>query len=347
MEAIKTMRRWGIFAFVTVLLCIPTIMGIVNRHFRDGKFSPAISLGRILYPPDDTSAIAIDGDRVWAGGKTGVVGLDRLSGKVTLELSCNHPLSYVTALLVDNSRALWVGHEGGLTKFDGKSCHIYGTQDGLPDIRVNALFQDREGRLWVGTWGGAACLEGNRWRTLKAADGLADDMVRVIYQDQFGAMWFGSYVAPRGGISICESGRCRIFSTASGLPHNNVTALIGAADGSVWAGVGLMNRGGAVQFEKSHAGWAIKRVLKASDGLAGEKVRSLFEDRDGVFWFGSESDGLARLDSGHWQVFSERDGLSNREIKTIKQDVDGNLWMGTRHGITLISAKTLQELRVH
>jgi ligand-binding sensor domain-containing protein len=347
MEAMGIMRRWGVFAFVALLLAIPTIMGIVNRHFSKGRFSPTFPLGRILRPPDDTSAIAIDGDRVWAGGKNGIVGLDRLSGKVTLELSCHSDISYVTAILVDSSGTLWVGHENGLTKFDGKGCYTYGLRDGLPDRRVNALFQDRDGRLWVGTWGGAALLEGNRWRVLKAADGLADDMVRVICQDRFGAMWFGSYVAPRGGISICEDGSCRIFSTASGLPHNNITALLGAADGSVWAGTGLLNRGGAVQFERSNTGWAIKRVLKASDGLAGEKVRSLFEDRDGVFWFGSESDGLARLDSGHWQTFSERDGLSSREIKVIKQDVDGNLWLGTRYGITLISAKTLQELRAH
>jgi len=332
-------------ALAVLALAIPAIRGIIGKHFSYGKFSPSHPIGRIIRPPDDTNALAIDGDRVWAGGKDGVLGLDRLSGKVVIEISCDPPLTYVTALLAGGANSLWIGHQNGLTHFNGTACRTYAKEDGLPDVRVNALYQDRENKLWVGTWGGAAVREGTRWRVFSAADGLAHDMVRVILQDRYGSMWFGSYVAPRGGISVCQAGSCRIFSTANGLPHNNVTALIGAQDGTVWAGLGLMDRGGAVQFSRSSAGWAVAKVLSKRDGLAGEKVRSMFEDRDGVFWFGSESDGLARREAGGWQTFSEKDGLSSPEIKAIQQDVDGNLWLGTHHGITMIPRQTLQELR--
>jgi ligand-binding sensor domain-containing protein len=341
----KQFRRWGILALTLVALTFSAIRGMRAKHFSNSGFmGKSISLGRVIRPPDDIDAMAIQGNLIWAGGKEGVFGLDRLSGKVMTELACDSPLSYVTALLVDQAGSLWIGHENGLSHYDGRNCRTYREQDGLPDNRITGLYQDRQGRLWVGTWKGAAVREGLKWRVLTAADGLADDMVRVIYEDRYGGMWFGSYVAPRGGLSICEGIQCRHFSTANGLPHNNITAIVEDRDGTVWAGMGLLNRGGAVQFARAETGWTIKKVLTSSDGLAGEKVRSIFQDRDGVLWFGSENAGLARLDSGRWRTFSESDGLSNPEIKAMVQDIDGNLWLGTRHGITLVSEKTLREL---
>ncbi len=287
----------------------------------------------IIRPPNDVEALVIQDGWLWAGGKDGVVAIDRRSGAVVKTLACDPPLTYVQALLLDPNKTLWIGSATGLNRYDGKNCQA--ASEGLPDSRVNALYQDRAGRLWVGTWGGAAVREANTWRVMTAArDGLASDMVNVIFEDRDGALWFGSYVAPAGGVSVCKAGSCRVFSTANGLPHNNVTALIQAQDGTVWAGTGLLDRGGAAQFELAASGWRIRRVLTRTDGLAGEKVRSIFQERSGILWFGSEYDGLARLSGQDWQVFKE--GLSDPEIKAILQDADGDLWLGTRDGITHI-----------
>jgi ligand-binding sensor domain-containing protein len=61
-------------------------------------------------------------------------------------------------------------------------------------------------------------------------------------------------------------------------------------------------------------------------------------------WFGSEYNGLARLEAGHWQVLTEKDGLSNPEIKCMVQDDSGNLWIGTRDGITRLNTTALDKL---
>lgn len=299
---------------------------------------------QIIRPPHVVFALAAQGDIIWAGGKDGVYGLDRQSGAIVTKLECDLPLEYVQAVLVDRSGMLWVGHFGGLTGYDGTTCRTYTQEDGLPDNRVNALLQDRDGRLWVGTWGGAAVREGGGWRVLTSADGLADDMVNVMLQDHEGGMWFGSYVAPRGGISYFKDGKWQLFSTANGLPHNNITTLLEDHSGEVWAGTGLLDRGGAVQFGPIDTGWVIQQVLTRRDGLAGDKVRSIFQDRDGVIWFGSEYDGLARLDAGQWSVLTEKDGLSHPEVMSMLQDVEGNLWIGTRDGVTRVSASALKAL---
>jgi ligand-binding sensor domain-containing protein len=80
--------------------------------------------------------------------------------------------------------------------------------------------------------------------------------------------------------------------------------------------------------------------------LAGERVRSIFQDRDGVMWFGSEYDGLARYDGRHWTVFTKADGLAASEIKTMLEDVDGNLWLGTSDGVIRLSTEALAAMRI-
>ncbi len=300
---------------------------------------------QVIRPPNELDALALQGESIWAGGKDGVFSIDRASGKVVQNLTCDIPLTYVKALLVDRQGVLWIGHIHGLSRFDGNTCRTISTSAGLPDERVNALFEDRGGRIWVGTWGGAVVQAGKGWQLMNQASGLAEDMVNAILQDEGGGMWFGSYVAPRGGISFCQDGRCHIFSTQNGMPHNNVTSIIQSRDGDVWAGVGLLDRGGAVRFHRADSGWQIAQVLTKADGLAGEKVRSIFQDRSGAIWFGSEYDGLARWMDGQWSTFTEQDGLSNPEIKAILQDPAGGLWLATRDGLTHITSEALNSIR--
>ncbi|MBN2147565.1 MAG: hypothetical protein JW726_09255 [Anaerolineales bacterium] len=297
---------------------------------------------RVIRPPHEVSALAIQGEVLWAGGRDGVVAIDREMATVISTLECDVPLTYVQDLLVDNENVLWIGHPEGLSRYDGEECETLQEDDGLPDRRVNTLYQDSSQHLWIGTWGGAVQVGDQGWQVYTTADGLADNMVNVILEDSQGDLWFGSYVAPRGGISICrggevEPGACSTFSTSNGLPHNNITDIIEDRQGNVWAGMGLLDRGGAVRFNRSEEGWVIAQTLTQADGLAGKKVRSIFEDQDGVLWFGSEYDGVARLVNDAWEVFTTEDGLSSMEIKVMLQDAEGNLWMGTLDGITRIA----------
>ena len=300
---------------------------------------------QIIRPPYDVHAMTELGDIIWAGGKDGLFRIDRRSGELIEEVVHDPPFAYVRALLADGeNHSLWVGHQTGLSYYKDGLWTTYNQEDGLPDNRVNALMIDDDGNLWVGTWGGVAIQNGDGWHTLTQADGLLDNMVNVMLQDQQGGIWFGSYVAPRGGISYWKDGDWQYFNTDNGLPHNNITSLIETNNGNIWAGVGLADRGGAVQFLRSGAEWQIVQVIHKWDGLAGEKVRSIFQDSNGVIWFGSEYDGTALLYGDTWLTLDMTDGLSHPEIKTILQDVDGNIWLGTRDGLTRISDGSLMAL---
>jgi ligand-binding sensor domain-containing protein len=340
-------RRMGILALMLGGLIALVVVGQAVNRWQPRQAARAG--WQIIRPPYEVSALAEQGEIVWAGGMDGVFALDRNTGALVRELDLGRPLEGVRALLVDQAGALWIGHQAGLTRYNGTTWHNYTSDDGLPDDRVNALLVNDVDSLWVGTWGGAAVADrvgdGHVWRVLGEKDGLAEDMVNVMLQDSQGSMWFGSYVAPRGGISRLQDGTWQHFTTVDGLPHNNVTALLEDDTGSVWAGTGLIDRGGACRLERTETGWIIAQVLTQQDGLAGAKVRSIFQDDDGALWFGSEYDGLARYDGRSWRLFTQRDGLAADEVKVILQDVDGDLWFGTTDGVTRIRASALAALR--
>ncbi|MCP5048035.1 MAG: histidine kinase, partial [bacterium] len=75
------------------------------------------------------------------------------------------------------------------------------------------------------------------------------------------------------------------------------------------------------------------RNYNEEDGLSQLIVWSLFQDRDGYIWVGTEA-GLNRFDGNSFQIFSIRQGLFNDYINDITQDSAGRIWVGTRGGIS-------------
>jgi ligand-binding sensor domain-containing protein len=180
-------------------------------------------------------------------------------------------------------------------------------------------------------------MEGDAFRPVTSTDGLIDDMVNAIAEDRYGGLWFGSYVAPRGGVSVLRDGRWYRFALADGLPHANVTCFLATADGSMWVGTGFHDRGGAVRFDVPESGTPrIAETLSRADGLAGEKVRSLYQDEAGDIWFGSERDGIAVRTPSGFRVITSAEGMSDNEAKAVVAGRDDMLWLGTRSGITLV-----------
>jgi ligand-binding sensor domain-containing protein len=310
--------------------------------------APVIPPGwMIIRPPHEVSALAIEGDTVWAGGDEGVFLIDRGSGNLRGDLPHDPPFRQVRALLLDRQGRLWIGTQAGLWVYDGGAWRTFDVDNGLPDMRVNSLMEDEAGQIWVGTWSGAARWDGGGWSIVTTVDGLLEDMVNVIMEDREGCLWFGSYVAPRGGISVRCGDSWQHFTTEHGLPHNNVTSILEDTEGRVWVGTGLLDRGGAATFAWDEGRWRMDHTWGLEDGLAGEKVRSLFEDTDGFLWIGSEYDGVALYQEGVRGILSQADGLADPEVKVMIQDEDGNLWLGTRDGLTRITAQGLSELHQH
>ncbi|HLP09767.1 MAG TPA: two-component regulator propeller domain-containing protein [Opitutaceae bacterium] len=69
-------------------------------------------------------------------------------------------------------------------------------------------------------------------------------------------------------------------------------------------------------------------------------IRSIFEDSQGRFWFGSHNEGVSRWDGHEFAYYTVADGLSGNQVRTIQEDAAGNLWFGTDHGISRFDGKS-------
>src|SRR5689334_16312550 len=62
------------------------------------------------------------------------------------------------------------------------------------------------------------------------------------------------------------------------------------------------------------------------DGLANPTIHSIFQDKDGFLWFGTES-GLCRYDGNRFTTFTVKDGLPGNEVFGMLQDSRGRIWL--------------------
>ncbi len=64
------------------------------------------------------------------------------------------------------------------------------------------------------------------------------------------------------------------------------------------------------------------------DGLAGNTVFDMCQDKDGFLWFGTNN-GLSRFDGERFVNYTVKDGLPDNEVLTVLSDSYGRVWLAT------------------
>ena len=79
------------------------------------------------------------------------------------------------------------------------------------------------------------------------------------------------------------------------------------------------------------------------DGLAGNRVGCIYQDKKGSIWFGTES-GASRYDGKSFENFTTKEGLTNNDINSIMGDKTGTLWFGTRGSACTYDGKAFSKI---
>ncbi|HTH47886.1 MAG TPA: two-component regulator propeller domain-containing protein [Candidatus Limnocylindria bacterium] len=261
---------------------------------------------------------------------------------------------------------IWVNTEGDIKLLEGgRFTRDFGTQPWRSNTPVKFMREDLAGNLWVGTWGEGLFRfsAGGEASHFTAANGFPHDTLRCFWEDREGNLWLGTdggglirlkrrifqsfdtrHGLPAGGLSIlgedARTGRLQgalmeqIFEfhdqhwtelprAAGADPHAAVFALLFDRSGREWLGTY-----GAGVFVRDREGW---QQRKTADGLVSPDVLSLFEDRDGSMWVGTEA-GLSHYGAGQFTNYTVSHGLPSNVIRAFAQDRDGSLWLGTTGG---------------
>jgi ligand-binding sensor domain-containing protein len=73
-----------------------------------------------------------------------------------------------------------------------------------------------------------------------------------------------------------------------------------------------------------------------------KNIRSIFQDRSGKYWFGTNAAGVYRYDGTSLRQFTTNDGLADNQVLNIQEDESGNIWFSSgSFAISKFDGKTL------
>jgi ligand-binding sensor domain-containing protein len=71
------------------------------------------------------------------------------------------------------------------------------------------------------------------------------------------------------------------------------------------------------------------------------RIRAIFQDSKGNYWFGSHQEGVCRFDGKSFEYFTTNEGLADNQVRSIQEDNFGNIWFGTSNGVSSYDGKKI------
>lgn len=211
---------------------------------------------------------------------------------------------------------------GGIIKFDGYKFTNYREEDGLLSNYVHCIYEDKTGKLWMGTEKGVCIYDGLKFKPFDIVDGPGSKVVRVILQDHSNDFWFGT---DKDGVYKYDGREFSHYSTKTILPDNTIYCLFEDKRKNIWIGTNK----GAGKFHQS-----IFTSYNRSDGLPGNVIRGIAQDKDGYMWFATHENGVSRFDGTNFSNFGVEKGLCSNTVYTAFSDNKGSVWFGTSEGVS-------------
>lgn len=167
--------------------------------------------------------------------------------------------------------------------------------------------------------------------TWNSEAGLPQNSVHSIAQTRDSFVWLGT----EEGLARFDGVQFKVYNTRNGhgMLSDYIQSLAASRDGSLWVGTdsGLNHfvpSSGATRSNLANDPFFSSFTSK--DGLAGDWVRVLYEDNDGILWVGTSS-GLSLIRDGHVQAGPKE--LAGVAVNAITSDAQGRVWAGTDSGL--------------
>jgi signal transduction histidine kinase/ligand-binding sensor domain-containing protein len=282
-----------------------TLTRFDGRHFTD-----------ISFPTAHVLATAPDG-ALWVGTDGGLqrIAATALNQFGRLPATLYHPGpglgSRIICLHFSRSGILWVGTAGGLYRFERG-----GFSPVIPQLGIYRIEEASNGHLLVITSEGFIEWDGERavpHPEVAAQLGVKTDEVFSVLEDSRGVTWF----CTTNGVARRTGGSMEKLPPYGPRGHGTFRAYEDP-HGNVW-------------FARTD-GLFRATVTGLEAVIPGMNVRSMYGDRDGDLWIGTNGDGLVRFKDRAVRMFTTADGLPNNVVMTVLASREGSLWTGTNCG---------------
>ncbi len=275
------------------------------------------------------------------------------------------PLGKIRNMTQDKYGYMWFSGESEkcVYRYDGSKLIIFTHDDANPDSfaggAVNAVYADDAGFIWIGN--GRTVDQYNPatgiFKHYSLRKNKSRDDKTPILKDHKGRIWVGT--SSDGLYQLNEkTGELTSYhhvpTDQHSISNNNINIIYEDHQGVVWIGTGGYpwnnegpDKGGLNRLEDD--GTFTRFIHNGNDqqSLISNKVTSIYEDSRGVFWVGTDGDGLHTMDRKTGKFERHRynptrpDQLSgpaprvnlptnvNHIISFIIEDVRGTIWIGS------------------
>ncbi|HVN19714.1 MAG TPA: two-component regulator propeller domain-containing protein [Dongiaceae bacterium] len=243
----------------------------------------------------------------------------------------------VETIARDSRGHLWFGTEdNGLDKFDpstGTFTHYPNDDDGQFVGRITKVISGRQGDIWFVGERGLFHLNPQTGQIARPPatikDGLAADYV---YEDDAGNLWMLAW-SPIVGLVKYDPHAERLTKYPIGTGAVGVASWNLLADGQ--NGFWVPSSQGLHYFDRRTERFTFRFQHDESDpdGLNDDTVASVYRDRGGLLWVGTEDGGLNILNLrqeqfGFYHHANNPNSLSPGKVTAIYEEPGGILWIG-------------------
>ncbi|HZB88535.1 MAG TPA: two-component regulator propeller domain-containing protein [Terracidiphilus sp.] len=324
-------------------------------------------------PPNIVAITQTKDGYLWLGTGTGLFSFDGVRfARFEPRAGEDLPATRIRMLLATRDGSLWiVFFSGSVSRLLHGHVTSYSEREGLPAI--SSLVECKDGSLIAGTTKGLARFKDGIWKDVTREWNFSAGDARAVYLDRAGTVWvltedrivylpagqkrfvdpaetagktYNFAEAPDGAIWISEVGRSahtvRRLGDRSPMTEVRVSAncVLLDRDGALWVssfGDGLRRvvHPDLIKGHRIAEFGPEAEQFTAKEGLSGDVVYTLFEDREGNIWSGSTR-GLDRFREGAFTPVSIPHAEMSRGVLGTS---DGSLWTFTANEIFRIGPR--------
>lgn len=249
---------------------------------------------------------------------------------ITYSTANGLPCNFIRSIVEDKQQNIWLGTESkGVIRFKNNIFTSFSTANGLSHNNVTSLLVDGYGNLWVGTDNGLNLLNNGKFTVFTIKDGLPDNHITTLCIDKRGYLWVGTV---NGTARLRSRTNRKTFKTLERLKACVIHSIMEDRNGILWIGSdkGIYR---VVSFGSPGDKSSIDvRRFVFKEGSFYNSVISMYEDSEGVLWFGTSGKGFGNRYPSQFRFYSVNDGLSRPHVTAVYQDDQGDIWVGTRGG---------------
>lgn len=262
----------------------------------------------------------------------------------------------LNAVYKSSDNTIWIASFDGVSHFFPKT-KVFDSYPSSKTLKNNFPYysalcveQDSAGTMWFGTYGGGLCKFDEKekafkcyYNNLSSNDSYPYNVVnKVIAIDDENLL-----LATHGGIfkfHIPDSTYSRFHDI-----DETTVSLMKDNKGTIWIAT---SKSGIITVTKTGEVNYIKNEPDIINGLPENRINSLYQDKQGNYWIGLYSLGVAYFSNNpnhfqHYYYKKNANSLIGNEIYGLAEDPQHNIWIGTLDGLSIFNPQTQTFKNLH